>query len=136
MPIGSSKFPLSSLVQPVRVRGTGRDVLAPMSARDGFNAMLRLGIQDKTPYVGQRRIKMKSIDRALAAVPDELWNDVRELSQPISCQLAKRRWINNKYYRRNFDNESGCVEQLDLEGQWEIQNIQAVWNQVQKIPVP
>lgn len=63
---------------------------------------------------------MKSIERALAAVPDELWNEIRELSQPISCQLAKRRWINNKYYRRNFDNESGCVEQLDLEGQWEI----------------
>lgn len=63
---------------------------------------------------------MKSVERVLASVPDELWNEIRELSQPISSRLAKLGWVNNKYYKRNLDNESGCVEQVDLKGEREI----------------
>jgi hypothetical protein len=61
-----------------------------------------------------------SVERALAFVSDELWAEIRQLSQPISQRLAKFGWFNNKYYKRNMINESGCFEQVDLQGEKEI----------------
>jgi hypothetical protein len=63
---------------------------------------------------------IESIERTLAAVPNELWTNIRELSRPISAKLRKFGWINNKYYKRSLDDESGCIEQVTRDGQREI----------------
>ena len=63
---------------------------------------------------------INALENALASVPDSMWAEIRSLSKPISAKLSRFGWCNNKYYRRNPENESGCVEQISRSGEREI----------------
>jgi len=59
------------------------------------------------------------LHEAIETIPLKDWSEIEKFSRRISTRFSKMGWWNNKYYKRNPQND-GSVEQIDEKGRREI----------------